>query len=156
MKILVIYDSVFGNTEKIAQSVAGALAERGEVETLNVKDATPQKLAGAGLVAVGSPTRAFRPTEGMQAFLKNLPANALNGVKVTAFDTRIALADVNNAFLTFMAHIFGYAAKPMANAMVRKGGQLAATPEGFFVKGTEGPLKDGELERAAAWAKGIK
>jgi flavodoxin len=155
MKILVIYDSVFGNTEKIAQAVAGALAGRGEVETLRVGDVTSQKLAGVGLVVAGSPTRGFRPTEGMKAFLKNLPAGALNGVKVAAFDTRIALKDVNNAFLTFMVRIFGYAAKPMADALVRKGGQLAAAPEGFFVKASEGPLKDGELERAAAWAKGI-
>ncbi len=65
MKILVIYDSVFGNTEKIAQSVAGGLAERGEVKLMSIKDATPQKLADAGLVVVGSPTRGFRPTKGM-------------------------------------------------------------------------------------------
>ncbi len=36
-----------------------------------------------------------------------------------------------------------------------KGGTLMAFPEGFFVKGTKGPLKEGELERAADWAKGI-
>jgi hypothetical protein len=31
-----------------------------------------------------------------------------------------------------------------------------ANPEGFFVKGTKGPLKDGEQERAASWAKGVQ
>jgi flavodoxin I len=155
MKILVIYDTQYGNTEKIAQAVAEGLSGRGEVETLRVKDATPQKLVGAGLVLAGSPTQAFRPTKPMAGFLKSLPTGALNGVKVSAFDTRMSIAEVNNAFLKFMAGIFGFAAKPMADTLVRKGGQLAAAPEGFVVKASEGPLKDGELERAAAWAKGI-
>ena len=35
------------------------------------------------------------------------------------------------------------------------GGKLAAPPEGFIVLGTQGPLLDGELERAAKWAKDI-
>jgi hypothetical protein len=38
---------------------------------------------------------------------------------------------------------------------VKKGGELIAPPEGFFVQGTEGPLKEGELERASDWAKQI-
>jgi len=28
-------------------------------------------------------------------------------------------------------------------------------PEPFFVEGTEGPLKEGELQRAAGWAEEI-
>jgi flavodoxin len=153
MKILVIYDSVFGNTEKIAQAVSRGLASQGEVEVLRVADVTPQNLEGVGLLVAGSPTRGFRPTEGMKTFLKNLPAGALKGMKVAAFDTRIAVKDVHNVILTVMVKIFGYAAKPMADALVRKGGQLAVPPEGFIVNASEGPLKDGELERAAAWAQ---
>jgi hypothetical protein len=38
---------------------------------------------------------------------------------------------------------------------VKKGGELVFPPEGFLVKKSEGPLKDGELERAAEWAKGL-
>jgi len=47
---------------------------------------------------------------------------------------------------------FGYAAKPIADRLVRKRGSLASPPEGFLVGGSEGPLKEGELERAAEWA----
>jgi hypothetical protein len=43
----------------------------------------------------------------------------------------------------------------IANNLKGKGGNLVAPPEGFFVTGKEGPLKEGELERAAGWAKGI-
>ena len=32
---------------------------------------------------------------------------------------------------------------------------MVATPEGFIVTDTEGPLREGELERAAEWARGL-
>jgi hypothetical protein len=51
--------------------------------------------------------------------------------------------------------VFGYAAGRIANNLKKKGSTLIASPEGFFVTGGQGPLKEGELERAAAWAKGI-
>jgi hypothetical protein len=44
-------------------------------------------------------------------------------------------------------------ARPIADKLVEKGGRLIFPPEGFYVSGTEGPLKDGELERAAEWGK---
>ena len=70
-------------------------------------------------------------------------------------DTRADIEQVDSAILTLMAGIFGYAAKPIGNKLVRKGGELATAPEGFAVEGTEGPLRDGELERAAEWAKQV-
>ncbi|MBA7705071.1 hypothetical protein ES703_113895 [subsurface metagenome] len=72
---------------------------------------------------------------------------------MAAFDTRISPTDVNSRFLNILVKLFGYAAKPIADKLERKGGELIISPEGFFVKGTEGPLKDGELERAVDWAK---
>jgi hypothetical protein len=41
----------------------------------------------------------------------------------------------------------------MASKLLEKGVSLLAEPESFFVKGTEGPLRDGELERASKWAR---
>jgi len=49
--------------------------------------------------------------------------------------------------------VFGYAAKPITEKLQKKGGDLAIPPEGFIVKDSKGPLKDGELERAESWAK---
>jgi hypothetical protein len=44
----------------------------------------------------------------------------------------------------------------MADTLVQKGWTLAGEPGGFFVKGLrKGPLKEGEAERAAAWAKAL-
>jgi flavodoxin len=153
MKALVVYDSVFGNTEKIARAIGDALGSAPDINVLRVGDVRPEHLTGLTLLIVGSPTRAFRPLPSISGFLRRLPVRALAGVGVAAFDTRIAPADVNSWFLTFMVKLFGYAAPPIADGLTRKGGELVATREGFFVKGTEGPLKPGELERAAQWAK---
>jgi flavodoxin len=152
MKALVIYDSVFGNTEKVAQSIGSALAAAGETETIRVASASLQKLEGIDLLVVGSPTRKFSPTKGVTRFLKRLPAGSLSGVKVAAFDTRVSLSDVNSGILNFLVKLFGYAAEPIADRLQKKGGSLAQAPEGFIVNGSEGPMREGELERAAEWA----
>jgi flavodoxin I len=40
--------------------------------------------------------------------------------------------------------------------LIKKGGSQVLAPAGFFVLNTEGPLKEGELERAAEWVKSIE
>jgi len=155
MKALVVYDSVFGNTEKVAQAIGGALGSPEEVGVLRVGDVKPEQLAGVHVLIVGSPTRAFSPTPATKAMLKAIPAKALNGVKVAAFDTRISMEDTDSGFLRTMVKVFGYAAKPIADRLKSKGGDLVLPPEGFYVQDSEGPLKEGELERAGAWAKQV-
>ncbi len=153
MKALVLYNSVFGNTEQIAKAIASALGEGTEIRKVNQADLSG--LTGIDLLVVGSPTRGFNPTDATKNFIKSIPSGALKGIQVTAFDTRIDIEEVKSGFLTFMVNIFGYAAKPIANTLKGKGGQPVGTPAGFFVLDREGPLREGELERAAAWAKGI-
>jgi flavodoxin len=87
MKMLVVYDSVCRNTEKVAQTMAASL----DTSALPVGEVTPEMLSGLNLWVVGSPTRGFRPTEDIAKLLKGLPKNQLAGVKVAAFDTRILL-----------------------------------------------------------------
>jgi flavodoxin len=156
-KALVVYDSFFGNTERIARSIGNALGRSEDVEIIRVGDVRPEQLAGLKLLIVGSPTRAFRPSPAIKKFLKSIPKNSLKGVKVAAFDTRITDEEIDSAvfILGILVNIFGYAAKPIADRLVKKGGRLIALPEGFYVHGTEGPLKEGELERASNWAKKI-
>jgi flavodoxin len=152
---MVVYDSVFGNTEQVAQAVGRALGWPEDAEVRRVSEVKPEQLAGLGLLIVGSPTRAFQPTPATRQLLKRIPARGLEGVKVAAFDTRFSVEDTDSAILTFMVRLFGYAAKPIAHRLQRKGGELAVPPEGFIVEGTEGPLHEGELERAADWARRI-
>ena len=49
--------------------------------------------------------------------------------------------------------LFAYAAKPLLDSLKKKGGIAVAEPEGFIVEGREGPLKEGELDRATQWAR---
>ncbi len=151
MKALVVYDSVFGNTEKIAQAMATALG----CEARRATAVTPEQLAGLDALIVGSPTQAFQALKPVKAFLQSIPAGSLKGVKVAGFDTRMDVKEVNNAVLTVFTKAFGYAAEPIGKQLVKKGGTPVVPPAGFIVKGKEGPLQDGELERAAAWAQKI-
>jgi flavodoxin len=156
MKAMVVYDSVFGNTGKVAQAIGEALGSPEEVEVVQVGDARPEQVEGLTLLIVGSPTQQFSPTGAIANFVKGIPRNGLEGVKVAAFDTRFTEAEIERVrILAFFVKIFGYAAKPISDRLVKKGGELAAAPEGFYVGGTEGPLLEGELERAGEWAKGI-
>lgn len=161
MKAMVIYDSVFGNTAQIAQAISNGLsnapAAPQDVELRRVGDVKPEQLAGLNLLFVGSPTRGFRPTPATSDFLKSIPKNALQGVKVAAFDTRFTEEEINSQgfLLSKLVNVFGYAAKPISDRLEKKGGELVVPPEGFYVDGTEGPLTEGELERAADWARQI-
>jgi len=89
MKALVVYDSIFGNTEKIAQAIGDSLGSQESVEIVRVTDLKTGQLADVNLLIVGSPTRAFKPTKAIVDFLIKIPLNALNGVNVVAFDTRM-------------------------------------------------------------------
>jgi len=155
MKALVIYDSFFGNTEKVAQAIGAALGAPDDVTVVKVADANLQQLQGVQLLIVGSPTRAFRPSPDTMRFLASIPANGLQGIKVAAFDTRMIVDDKTPGFLRLMAKWFGYADKTIAKKLLQKGGQPTLPSAGFFVLNSEGPLKEGELERAAEWAKKI-
>ena len=153
MKVLVVYDSVFGNTEKVAQEMGAALSSQSEVKTLRVGDVKPDNLTGLDGLIVGSPTRAFSPTPAIKKWLGSIPSKGLQGVKVAAFDTRFNVEDAPSKVLKGMVKVFGYAAKPIGDRLVKKGGDLSLSLEGFFVLDSEGPLKEGELERAAVWAQ---
>lgn len=156
MKVLIVYDSVFGNTEKIAQVIGNAMGSQAEVNILRVGNVKQENLRGLDMLIVGSPTRAFKPTKEIINFLNGFPKNGLKGVKVAAFDTRFTMSAIEESrVLPFLVRLFGYAAKPISNRLEKKGGELIIPPEGFFVEGVEGPLKEGEIERAASWAKEI-
>lgn len=144
MKVLIVYDSVHGNTEKIARAIGDAVT--GEVEVHHAGEVNISESDTFDLIVVGSPTHGGRPTPAVRDFLKKAPALAIEGTNVAAFDTRLPAKWVK---------IFGYATGRIGDSLKRKGGNLAVPPEPFFVEGTEGPLKEGELKRAAEWAKEI-
>lgn len=154
MQALVIYDSAFGNTAKIAQAIAQGLG----TDAQHIGDVDLAQLSALDLVVVGAPTQKLGILESMKAWLDALPDGALKGVQTAAFDTRIDPEDVPTKGIgRFMARVFlkRFAAEPIDALLTAKGGQSLITPVGFFVMDTEGPLREGELERAAAWGRQI-
>jgi flavodoxin len=156
MNVLIVYDSVYGNTKKVAEAIGTAISEASSasqtVRTMRATELQQADLSGVELLIAGAPTQKFNPTPGLKDTLQALPAKSLQGMRAAAFDTRIAEADADNKVFSFMVKRFGYAAEKIADMLKKKGAALVLPPEPFYVKGTEGPLQDGELERAAAWA----
>jgi flavodoxin len=142
MNALVIYDSVYGNTQQIARAIGAAIS--GGARVARPGEAAPADLTGTDLLVVGSPTHGGRQSPAVLDFVQGIPGETLKHMNAAAFDTRVS---------TKWVGVFGYAAGRIARTLEHKGASLVAQPEGFFVAGTKGPLKDGELERAAAWAR---
>lgn len=153
MKALVMYDSYFGNTEDIAIAIGNALRGVLDVEVRRVTELDPKHVKGIDFLVIGSPTRAFHATKNTKNFLKGIAKKEYTHMKVIAFDTRISMEDVDSKILNRMVKTFGYAAEPMGMMMEKRGAKLLVNPIGFYVIDTEGPLKEGEKERAALWAK---
>jgi flavodoxin I len=146
MKTLVVYDSVYGNTESIARAIAAAIP--GEAQVLRAGQVQAADWEAADLLLVGSPTHGAVPTPVVQSLLLKIGAPAREGAGAATFDTRLTWG--------FLERWGGFAAPKMADMLTQKGWRLVGEPGGFYVKGMKkGPLKRGEADRAAAWAKGI-
>jgi flavodoxin I len=143
MKTLVVYDSLYGNTETIARTIAQALP--GDVPVVRAGQADPTELETADLLIIGAPTHGSLPSETAQGLIQRIGSPARQGAKLAAFDTRLSWGFLKR---------YGFAASKMADPLLEKGWTLAVEPEGFIVRGLKkGPLKRGEVERASAWAK---
>jgi hypothetical protein len=160
MKALVVFESMFGNTEQVAEAVADGLRESMDVVVDEVSAATDPSATTVDLVVVGGPTHAFslsRPTtraeavkkgathgsqeRGLREWLGDLERGRHRHV-VAAFDTRAEKA----------RHLPGSAARK-ATRLLRGDGYTSIGSESFYVQDLEGPLVPGELERATAWGR---
>jgi flavodoxin len=149
MKALVIYDSVFGNTEKIAAAITKGVGV--DCQCLRAGAVSIAQITAVDLVIMGSPTRSFAATPALMSLMEAIPEGTLAGKKVAAFDTRIQMSGIKGLLFTKIIDKGGYAAPIIAGHLQSKGGTLTGSVEGFFVKGEEGPLAAGELERAEEW-----
>ncbi|MGD8466481.1 MAG: flavodoxin domain-containing protein, partial [Anaerolineae bacterium] len=140
------FDSIYGNTEIVARAIGEAIGD--EVKVLRVVQVAEIDLESVDLLVIGSPTHGALPTEAVQGLLEKIGAPIRDGARAATFDTRLTWG--------FLERWGGFAAPKMAKTLRDKGWTLAGEPGGFFVKGLKkGPLKRGEAERAAAWAKGL-
>jgi hypothetical protein len=174
--IAVVYESMFGNTRAIAESIGDGLREAdpgGRVTVVPVGGATPSTIADADLLVVGGPTHVLRMTS------RRSRTMGLNSVEKAA-GTGSAHPDVQPgaagpgvrewldalpkappgrravAFDTRLPSPFaGGAARSIARRLRRHGYRVIAKPCGFVVQDAQGPLKAGELDRARSWAAGL-
>lgn len=148
MKKLVVYDSQYGNTEKVAQAIAKSISAK----AIRLSEIISSDMTSVNTLVIGSPTQGGRATVAINKFLNELSTRSLNNVKVAVFDTRFLEKDLNLA-LKLLVRTIGYAAPKMAETLKKKGANLIVPPEGFIVTGKEGPLALGEIERASKWIK---
>jgi hypothetical protein len=159
MRALVVFESMYGNTKAVAEAVAEGLSTVLGVDVTEVGRAPAAIGADVGLLVVGGPTHAFsmsrastrrdaadkagRPVvsagPGIREWLEALPAPA-TPVAAAAFDTRVRRPRVS-----------GSAAKAADRRLRGRGLSPAAGPETFWVLGSQGPLADGEVQRARDW-----
>ena len=163
MRAWVVYESMFGNTKLVADAVAEGLSSRLSVDVVEV-GAAPTSLDGVELVVVGGPTHALGMTRqrtrddarrqgegsghpvgstavGMREWLDEMRPGSAR-VAAAAFDTRVD-----------KPRMPGSAARGADKRLRRSGFRTLARPESFWVTGTFGPLREGELERARRWGE---
>ena len=140
MNTLVIYDSQFGNTERLAELIAETFQAYGPARAVHVDPEQTIVLDGIDLFILGCLTQAFNSTVAMQSVIKTISQTTLRTVAVACFDTK-------------MRGPWGSAARSMAKHLRDKGIELLLPPQSFIVTGREGPLADNEEEHAVTWAK---
>jgi len=159
MRALVVYESLWGNTEKLARAVA---AELGTTMTVDVvdSDAAPVVIEGIDLLVVGGPTHAFsmtrastRASAGTDRSAPHIPKRGIREWldALTPVTTPIAAATFDTRVES--PRLPGSAAKAARHELRSHGFDTGAKPMTFRVHGYEGPVVDGELDAAVAWAR---
>lgn len=164
MRALVVFESMFGNTEACARRIAARLAEAGwHVVIADVRDVAPSGLRDCDLVVVGAPTHAFslsRPSTRADAERQGAePGRASTGVRewLTTLDDatgggprpRFAVFDTR---VSRVRRLPGSAARRAARELRARGFEVVDRPTSFWVEDVAGPPSAGEVERAGVWA----
>jgi flavodoxin-like protein len=159
MRALIVYESMFGNTEEIARAVAKGMSELSP-DLVEIASAPAQPPDWIELLVVGGPThghgmsrRGTRRTAADQAG----PALVSQGAGLREWLSGLVPAGRDFAVATFDTRfdkarwVTGSAAAGAARLLRRRGYRLVAAPASFFVVSTAGPLVPGEVERAQGW-----
>jgi hypothetical protein len=157
MKAVVVYESLWGNTAKVAGAIAEGLGEG--AEALSTLEATPEIVAEVDLIVAGSPVFAFKmSSDTMRESIRRSPGPRapappdLSHPSMASWLESLPAGDAcAAAFDTEARGPFGKAAPTIARSLQASGFRLIGKPTGFYVSGKYGPLRDGELDRARRW-----
>ena len=132
---IILYDSKFGNTEKIVKALAEGMKEQGlRVDCTKIEDHDISKLNDYDLLAIGGPTHILGISKPMKNMLKKLEGVDLKGKKAFAFDTKLK------------GRFAGSAGKGIENRLKRLHMDIVKPYVSAIVKGQKGPLEEGAEE----------
>jgi hypothetical protein len=163
LRALVVYESMFGNTEKVAGAITHGLqledVDCGLVEAGSAPATLPEDL---DLLVVGGPTHGFsmsRASTRAEAVQKGAPAERVavgirEWLEAVALDPdRRPLVATFDTRVTKVRWIPRAAGTSAARVARRRGLETVTRPVGFLVDEVRGPLLEHELERAVAWGR---
>lgn len=169
MRALVVYESMYGNTHLVAESIARGLRAGGEAEAVPVAQATPEAVAAADLLVVGGPTHvhgmttertrqaAHEAAEKPDAGLEMDPDAEGPGLREWFDALELSAGRPAAAFDTRMhgpAMVTGRASKGITKRLERHGAAIVAPPESFLVD-KHNQLDAQETARAEAWGAAL-
>ena len=167
MKVLIVFESMFGNTESLARDVMAGLADGGaDVVLADVASAPGPELLGCDLLVLAAPTHALtmsRPESRAEAVSKGAdPAHAATGLRewLAALDTAPPPTAPRPAVAVFDTRVIkarhwpGSAARSVARNL-KKSGFAVMDRTSFYVEDIAGPVSAGEPERAREWGRGL-
>jgi hypothetical protein len=164
VKAVVAFESMFGNTERVARAVAAGLRLEGvDTTVLDVSHAAAVDLADVDLLVVGAPTHAFslsRPESRQDAVRQGgRPEAAAFGMRewleTLAVESRLLLVATFDTRVTKVHYLPASASRRASRTLSGQGHHLVSSPIGFLVHDVPGPLESRELDRAIAWSRGV-
>jgi hypothetical protein len=178
MRALVVFESMFGNTEVIARAIAegvaalaagaadAADAAGATVDVVEVGAAPSTIPVGVELVVVGGPTHAHgmsKPESRADSARRAGDRLVSRGIGIREWLKTLRGGSATVAAAAFDTRIkgpgivWGSAAKGADKQLRGLGFRVVAGPESFLVDGPTGPLfdrlVDGEADRARAWGE---
>ncbi len=143
---LIVYDSKFGNTKRLAEEIAAGIQEAGEIQCKveNIKDLDRGEAASFEAVLFGCPVHVMRATRGIIGAIKKVAKDGLDGKLVTTFET-------------YMGNHNGKALRKMEELLTKKTPEARLVTPGFsaLVDGYEGPLNEEDAARGKEFGKMI-
>ena len=136
-RALVVYDSVYGNTEKVARALAKGLEGGGvDVECVRVDAVKFDEPIRYDLLVVGGPVHGWSASKPIKEFLERLKSvEGLSGKKAFALDTKMS-----------RGRLVGSAGGKIEGKLKRLGLTIVKPHASAIVKGREGPLEEGAEE----------
>lgn len=138
MKVIVTYESKYGNTKLVAEAIAEGMREVSGVETVlsELSEVDLDKLIDYDAILIGSPNHMGSATRGIRKFIDKIGKLNLEGKLTAVFDTCIA-------------RDFEKAVKKMEKQIGEKVHGLKLVVSGLSIKveGMKGPIVEGELPR---------